>query len=95
MPGPEATIERTICNEARDDGWKVRKVTFLDVRGCPDRFFGKGGRGVIIEFKRGGKEPTRQQWKRIYELRDDFGWEAYYVDNLADARRLLGLPDRA
>jgi hypothetical protein len=89
--GPEAIVERTICDEARDAGWKVRKVAFLDIRGCPDRFFGRGGRAIIIEFKRGGKEPTRQQWKRIAELRDDFGWEVYVCDNIAHGRAILGL----
>ncbi len=91
MPGPEATVERTICDEARDQGWRVRKVAFLDIRGCPDRFFGKDGRTIAIEFKRDGKEPSRQQWKRIEELRKDFGLEVYVCDNIPHGRRILGL----
>lgn len=93
MPGPEATIERAIYKEAKADGWTVYKLKFLDTNGAPDRLFGKGGRAVLIEFKAPGEEPTRQQAKRHRELRDDFGFEVHWVDNLTDARNVLCLGD--
>lgn len=94
MAGPEATIERTICREAEKHGWLVRKLTFLGVRGAPDRIFGRGGKTIVMEFKRLGAVPTQQQLKRHRELTHDFGWVVYVCDNLADARWLLGLPEK-
>lgn len=89
--GPEALIERTIRAEAKEAGWIVYKVQFPDTNGAPDRLFGKDRRGVFIEFKRGNKEPTRQQYKRHKELRELCGFEVYWVDNEQDARRILNL----
>jgi len=89
--GPEAIIETTICEEARAAGWKAWKLTFLGVRGAPDRAFGKAGRAIIMEFKRRGEWPTKQQSKRHRELREYFGFEVYWVDNAQDARRILNL----
>lgn len=91
--GPEAEIETTICNEAKAAGWKAWKLAFLNIRGAPDRVFGKGGRTVMIEFKRGGEEPTKQQARRHTDLREFFGFEVHWVDNAADARRILGLQE--
>lgn len=91
--GPEAAIERPICDEARAAGWTVRKLAFLDIRGAPDRLFGKDGRAVLIEFKAPGEPPTKQQLKRHAELRDDFGLEVHCTDNKRDARRILQLPE--
>lgn len=89
--GPEAKIERTICDEAEAAGWKAWKLTFPAVNGAPDRIFGRERRAVLIEFKAPGEEPTRQQLKRHKELRDYFGFEVYWCDSMADARRILNL----
>ena len=94
MPGPEATIERTIRKEAKAAGWVVRKVAFLDARGAPDKIFGKGGRGVWIEFKRLDGEAAEQQLRRHAELRNSFGWEVHICDSLTLARHILKLPDK-
>lgn len=91
--GPEARIERTICDEAKADGWVVRKLRFLDANGAPDRLFGKARRTVVIEFKAPGEEPTRQQLKRHAELRDEFGWEVYWCDDFDEPRRILQLAE--
>lgn len=93
--GLEAVIERAIRTEARDNGWKVYKVTFPGTDGAPDRLFGKDGRGVFIEFKAPGEEPTLQQRKRHRELREYCGFEVHWADNIADARRVLGLRESA
>lgn len=92
--GPEAEIERTICAEAEDDGWKAWKLTFLSVNGAPDRIFGKSRRAVLIEFKRTGETPTKQQLRRHRELRDYFGLEVYWADTAQEARRILGLQEK-
>lgn len=89
--GPEAVIETTICDEARADGWKAWKLTFIGVRGAPDRAFGKAGQTILIEFKRKDEEPTKQQLRRHQELRDYFGFNVFWVDNATDARRILKL----
>lgn len=93
MPGPEATLERTICEEAKLDGWIVYKLKFIDCRGAPDRFFGKNGRALFIEFKAPGKKPNLQQRKRHRELLNDFGMEVHWCDDLFNARHLLGIGD--
>ncbi|MGI4851929.1 MAG: hypothetical protein ACRYGR_08310 [Janthinobacterium lividum] len=87
----EKVDERAFTAEAEADGWVVHKLTFPDCRGAGDRIYGKDGRTVLIEWKRKGKEPTRQQFKRLRELRQAFGWDAYCVDNIADARIILGI----
>lgn len=70
-------------------------MSFISIRGAPDRVFGRGGRAVFIEFKAPGEEPTRQQWKRQEELAVHFGFEVYWVDNIDDARELLDLTEKA
>jgi len=87
----EAEIEQAICSEAEDAGWLQRKLMFIGTRGANDRIFGKAGRAVLIEFKRPGETPSRQQAKRHRELREDFGLEVHWCDNMDDARRILNL----
>lgn len=91
MPGPEATIERQLCREAKAAGWKVYKLVFVNVRGAPDRWFGKDGSSVLIEFKDLGEEATPQQLRRHRELREYFGIETHVCDTLDGARRVLGI----
>ena len=88
---PEERVEKTICKEAKQARWRTFKVSFIGVRGAPDRMFGRGGRAILIEFKAPGEEPTRQQFKRQEELAEHFGLEVYWVDNLDDAREILEL----
>lgn len=89
--GAEAEIERTICSEAREAGWKAWKLAFPGTNGAPDHIFGKGGRSILIEFKATGERPTKQQYKRHQELREDFGLEVRWADSLEGGRRILNL----
>lgn len=84
----EKTVER-----AKACGFIVRKLSFVGVRGGPDRLFGRNRRTVLIEFKRYGKAPTRQQQIRAQELREHCGWEVYWADNYAEACRILGITE--
>jgi hypothetical protein len=87
----ESYVELNACDEAEAAGWFVEKVSWVRKRNAVDRLFIKAGRHVWIEFKRSGKKP------RIGQLRDHerlrrAGAEVHWVDNLTDARRILGLP---
>jgi len=88
---PEESLEKVVCKEATEAGWRVFKLAFPGIRGAPDRMFGRGGRAVLIEFKAPGKRPTRQQIKRHDELRESCGFEVRWTDCLEDAREILGL----
>lgn len=90
MPGPEAIVERTTCKRAKEQGWTVRKVSFLGTRGAPDRLFGRPGRGVFIEFKRAGGDATKQQARRHAELRS-WGFEVHVCDTIEQAADVLEL----
>lgn len=48
----EAEIEDDVVGFAMIRGWMVRKMVYPGRRGCPDRWFFKGGQLVIIEFKK-------------------------------------------
>lgn len=86
----EAAIEKPVCHWAEEDGWFVRKLGYPGRKGAPDRWFLKGGRHVLIEFKDEGKPPEplqERERKRILA----HGGEAYFCDSIADACRILGL----
>lgn len=81
-------IEQPAREFAEKRGWLFEKVTSASRRGWPDRFCARAGRIMLVEFKRPGKEPTPQQFKRHDELRA-FGIEVHYIDNLRDAYDLF------
>jgi hypothetical protein len=58
-------------------------------RGCPDRFFFKAGRLVIIEFKRPGIRSARAQQRREHRRYADAGWEIHIVNDRATAKAIL------
>lgn len=87
----EIAIENAVVEEAKADGWLVRKMSYLGRVGCPDRWFLKNGRFVIIEFKKPGGPVRASQKKEIPRL-IAFGAEVHVIDNIDDARIALGLP---
>lgn len=91
MAGPEAKIERDIVKEAEAAGWVVYKLNFPGVKGAPDRIFGKGGRCIVIEFKRPGGVVSKSQQNRHRELAVWFGWEVHICYSHAQAREVLHL----
>lgn len=88
----EIKAETDTVKRAVQFGWKVRKLMFVGVRGAPDRLFGKEGRSVLIEFKRDGEVPNKQQLIRHQELREVFGFVVEWTDSFEEACRILGIP---
>lgn len=84
----ESYVERKACKWAKSNGWFIRKLSWIGRPSAPDRFFAKGGRVVLIEFKRRGKKPTKLQAREIEELREA-GVETYVCDNADDAITVL------
>lgn len=88
--------EGALKDECRDDHARPNDLIFWQVEGkncngLPDTLSGKvTGGGILIEFKRPGKEPEPQQWLRIWELRNA-GIEAWWCDSVAGYRKLVRL----
>lgn len=76
-------------NHARATGWLAWKMKIEGRNGCPDCWFFKNGRIVVMEFKRpvGGKVRVQQQL-RIAELRAH-GIEVHVVNDAAVGRAIL------
>lgn len=75
----EKTIEESYCDYAEERGWLVRKMTYAGRRGCPDRWFFKGGKAVIVEFKARGKRPDDVQ-EREHKRLHDRGFPVHVID---------------
>lgn len=88
MSGPEATIERQIVDYAESRGWWQDKIMKTSRNSFPDRVFLRQGRWVLMEVKKTGEVARRRQEKRIRELKER-GAEAYCVDSLDEAKRIL------
>lgn len=84
----ESELERKGNEFAERRGWFVCKFTSPGLRAVPDRIYGRKGRVVFIEWKRDGKEPTKQQLKRHKEMREH-GMEVYWVDSYERACEIL------
>ena len=80
----EADIEKPAVKYAISRGWLEIKIMRANIRGWPDRIFLRAGRVIWVEFKRPGKEPSKQQAKRHKEIREH-GGEVYWIDNLEAA----------
>ena len=86
----ESNVEMPVVRRAERKGWFVRKLGWLGRTGAPDRFFAKGGRIVLIEFKDALKEPNLNQLEEHRELREA-GVEVYVCDRADEAMRILGI----
>jgi hypothetical protein len=61
------------------------------LNGVPDTLCSRVAGGImLIEFKVPGKEPTEQQYLRIWELRNQ-GIMAWWTDSVEGWERLVGL----
>ena len=80
--GPEAKIEKAVCDYAKKKGCYVRKFASPGQRGVPDRLIlTPFGVVVFIEFKAPGKQPTALQEREIREINNRKG-NAYSCDNI-------------
>ncbi len=84
----ETVIENAVCEYAEGLGWLARKMVYAGRRSCPDRWFFKGGRVVIVEFKRTGEKPDAQQEREHGRLRAA-GFKVHVVDSIAAGRALF------
>lgn len=89
---PEGKIKsKCRTDHAKPNGLIFWNIEGKSLNGVPDTLASKVSGGVIfIEFKVPGKEPTEQQYLRIYELREQ-GIEAWWTDSVEGYRRLVGL----
>lgn len=81
-------VQKPVVRYARSKGWLCWKMEIVGINGCPDYWFFKAGRTVIIEFKKPGKEPTVQQVRRANELREH-GFEVHVIDDAATGKALF------
>lgn len=88
--GPEDVIETEVVNAAKRAGWIVRKLKWIGRRAGMDRFFLKGGRIVLIEFKAPGEDPEPLQRREIKRFRDA-GAEVHVIDSVWKGCKVLGL----
>lgn len=82
-------IEQPFVTFAKSRGWLCEKVVSNSRRGWPDRFLARKGRIVLCEFKAPGKEPNPQQAKRHRELREQYGIEVVWFNDLAKAKEFF------
>lgn len=89
----EASIEDDVVAWAEQRGWLVRKMQYPGRRGCPDRFFFRGGNLVIVEFKRPGVKKADPLQVREHKRYTDAGWKVHVINNRDDAKRILSAYD--
>lgn len=89
----EASIEDDVVAWAEQRGWLVRKMQYPGRRGCPDRFFFRGGNLVIVEFKRPGVNKADPLQVREHKRYAAAGWKVHIVNNRDDAKRILSAYD--
>ena len=87
--GPEAKIERAVCDYARRLGCYTRKFKSTSQRGVPDRLFiSTTGRCFFIEFKALGKKPTALQMREIALINANMG-SAHWADSVDSAKKII------
>lgn len=85
----EVVIEQKVCDHAEANGWLVRKAVYAGRRGSPDRWMMRGGRLLLIEFKRPGQHPDAQQAREHDRLRAA-GFPVHIVRTVEEGLALLG-----
>lgn len=76
----ESTVEKAVCQWAKDQGIMVMKLAGPNQKGQPDRMFLRAGKAAFIEFKAPGKHLTALQIKWNLELKGK-GFDAGWFDN--------------
>lgn len=81
-------VQKPVVRYARSKGWLAWKMEIVGINGCPDYFFFRAGRVVIIEFKKPGKPRRKQQELRAADLAAA-GFEAHLVDNVEQGKAIF------
>ena len=85
----EADLERAVCQWAVDHGGEALKLKIDGERGFPDRtIFLPGGKILIAELKRPGKNKRSEQQKRRVAWLQSLGFAAEFVESMDDLERL-------
>lgn len=84
----ELIVENSAVELAEQTGWYVQKMQFIGIRGCPDRWFFKRGRLLIVEFKRRGGVLDGHQVRRRQEL-GNAGFKVHVIDSYDAFVKLL------
>lgn len=74
-------VQKPVVGYAVRLGWLAWKMKIEGINGCPDYWFFKNGRVLIVEFKRPGKGPDPQQQRRHRELQKA-GHTVHVIDNV-------------
>lgn len=87
--GPEAKIEKAVCDYAKEKGMLVYKFTSPARRSVPDRLFIPWNRPVFfIEFKAPGGKPTPKQQQEINKIKNN--WHVVHiVDSVEEGKRVI------
>ena len=89
----EASVEDDVVAWAENRGWLVRKMQYVGRRGCPDRFFLRGGNLVIVEFKRPGRNKADPLQVREHRRYAEAGWKVHVINDRDEAKRILSAYD--
>ena len=81
-------VQNPVSAYARSLGWKVRRMEYLGRHGCPDSWFFKNGRLIIVEFKAEGKPLELHQEREVARLRSA-GMEVHVIDRAEDGYALF------
>lgn len=88
---PEGKIKDACRVIAEAEGLIFWQIEGKSRNGVPDTLCSTvAGRTLLVEFKVPGKEPTEQQWMRIYDLRQA-GVNAWYATSVEEWEMLVGL----
>lgn len=85
----EELIEKEGDKTAKENGFIVRKLSWIGRRDAPDKFYSHPDTGVfLVEYKAPGKPLRETQEIEVDRLRKS-GVTVYVIDNLEDAYALF------
>lgn len=87
----EKTIEKTVCDYAKEKGCLVYKFSSPGHAAVPDRMFIlPGGRMFMIEFKAPGKKPTAPQLREHLRLNSHpYNIPVFVIDDVDQGRNQI------
>lgn len=86
----EAPIEAYLCKRVKELGGETRKTTYQGRGGAPDRWcFFPGGKLLIVECKRPGKNHLDPLQVVEIEFLQGMGFKAVWVNTIEDVDRVL------